>query len=101
MNPFLRRLPFVLGFSLSVFDATAADKPLAKITVQLDWVAEPEHGGLYQAQARGFFRDEGLDVTLIPGGPGAQVLPSVATGRADIAQNESTGTLLAQTEGVP
>ena len=34
----------------------AADRPLAKLTVQLDWVAEPEHGGLYQALARGFFR---------------------------------------------
>ena len=26
-----------------------------KLTVQLDWVAEPEHGGFYQAQAQGFF----------------------------------------------
>ena len=79
----------------------AADKPLTKITVQLDWVAEPEHGGFYQAQARGFFREEGLDVTLIPGGPGAQVMPSVSTGRADIAQADSTNVLLQQAEGLP
>ncbi len=85
----------------SVSAAFAADRPLTKLTVQLDWVAEPEHGGFYQAQARGFFRDEGLDVTIIPGGPGAQVMPSVATGRADIAQAESTGTLLQQAEGLP
>src|SRR5215218_1195412 len=79
----------------------AADKKPTKIIVQLDWVAEPEHGGFYQAQARGFFRAEGLDVTLIPGGPGAQVMPSVATGRADIAQADSTNTLLQQAEGLP
>lgn len=79
----------------------AAEKPRQKITVQLDWVAEPEHGGLYQAEARGYFRDEGLDVILIPGGPGAHVMPSVATGRSDIAQAESTGTLLQQAEGLP
>ncbi len=79
----------------------AAEKPRTKVTVQLDWVAEPEHGGLYQAEARGYFRDEGLDVTLIPGGPGAHVMPSVATGRSDIAQAESTGTLLQQAEGLP
>jgi NitT/TauT family transport system substrate-binding protein len=79
----------------------AEGKAPAKITVQLDWVAEPEHGGLYQAHARGFFREEGLDVTLIPGGPGAQVMPSVATGRADIAQADSTNTLLQQAEGLP
>src|SRR3954466_13103071 len=79
----------------------AADKPLAKITVQLDWVAEPEHGGFYQAQARGFFRDEGLDVTITPGGPGAFVIPMVATGKADIGQADSTNTFLQQAEGIP
>lgn len=88
----------VLGVCTTAF---AAEKPLAKITVQLDWVAEPEHGGFYQAQARGFFREEGLDVTLIPGGPNAFVMPSVATGKADIGQADSTNTLLQQAEGLP
>jgi len=82
--------------------AFAADaKPLTKITVQLDWVAEPEHGGFYQAQARGFFHDEGLDVILVPGGPNAFVLPRIATGQADIGQADSTNTLLQQAEGLP
>jgi NitT/TauT family transport system substrate-binding protein len=81
--------------------AHAADQPPFKLTVQLDWIAEPEHGGFYQAQARGFFRDEGLDVTLIPGGPGAFVMPSVATGKADIGQADSTNTFLQQAEGLP
>ena len=93
-------LPFVAGLLVS---ATAAEKKAApfKLTVQLDWVAEPEHGGFYQAAARGFFREEGLDVTLIPGGPGAHVMPSVATGKADIGQADSTNTLLQQAEGLP
>ena len=91
----------VLCLLCSVLCAHAADKPLAKISVQLDWVAEPEHGGLYQALARGFFRDEGLDVTLLPGGPGAQVMPSVATGKVDIAQADSTNALAQQAEGLP
>ena len=79
----------------------AANSPPLKITVQLDWVAEPEHGGFYQAEARGFFRAEGLDVTLIPGGPGANVMPTIATGKADIGQADSVGTLLQQAEGLP
>ena len=41
---------------------------LQRVTVQLDWFPEPEHGGLYQALAKGWFKDEGLDVVLIPGG---------------------------------
>lgn len=71
------------------------------ITVQLDWVAEPEHGGFYQAQAKGFFAAEGLDVTLIPGGPNAFVMPKVATNQAQIGQADSTNTLLQQAEGLP
>jgi NitT/TauT family transport system substrate-binding protein len=88
-------------FGLAPLAGFAGEPPLTPITVQLDWVAEPEHGGFYQAQARGYFRAEGLAVTLIPGGPGAQVMPSVATGRADIAQADSTNTLLQQAEGLP
>lgn len=92
--------------SLTLFFATAlaalaADKPLKKITVQLDWVPEPEHGGLYQAQAKGFFREEGLDVILLPGGPAVQPMPAVATGKVDIAQADSTNTLQQTAEGLP
>jgi NitT/TauT family transport system substrate-binding protein len=81
--------------------AIAAEKTHTKITVQLDWIAEPEHGGFYQALAKGYFRDEGLDVTITPGGPNAFVMPRVATGQADIGQADSTNTLLQQAEGLP
>jgi NitT/TauT family transport system substrate-binding protein len=79
----------------------AAQPKQFPLIVQLDWMAEPEHGGFYQAEVRGYFRDEGLDVTLIPGGPGAHVMPSVATGKAHIGQADSTTTLLQQAEGLP
>ncbi len=73
----------------------------AKLTLQLDWVAEPEHGGFYQAQARGFYHDAGLDVTIIPGGPGASVKEKIATGQADVGQADSTNTLEQIAEGLP
>ncbi|HZP61334.1 MAG TPA: ABC transporter substrate-binding protein [Opitutaceae bacterium] len=91
-------LALILALAASVH---AAPDKLFHLTVQLDWVAEPEHGGLYQAEARGFFRDEGLDVTLVPGGPNAFVMPKVATGQADIGQADSTNTLLQVAAGVP
>ena len=92
---------FLSALTLMVAKLPAADRPLSKIRVQLDWVAEPEHGGFYQAQERGFFAEEGLDVELIPGGPNALVMPKVATGQADIGQADSTNTLLQQAEGLP
>jgi NitT/TauT family transport system substrate-binding protein len=95
------RIRLLTVFLLAFVSAFAADKPLFKITVQLDWIPEPEHGGFYQAQARGFFREAGLDVVLLPGGPGAHVMPGVATGKADIGQADSTNSLLQQAEGLP
>lgn len=88
-------------FTFAALAASAAEKAPFKIIVQLDWVAEPEHGGFYQAEARGYFRAEGLDVTLIPGGPGAHVMASVATGKADIAQADNVATFQQQAEGLP
>ncbi|HEY0947842.1 MAG TPA: ABC transporter substrate-binding protein [Opitutaceae bacterium] len=72
-----------------------------KIIVQLDWVPEPEHGGFFQAQARGFFKEAGLDVELLPGGPNAFVMQKVATAQAHIGQSDSTNTLLAIAQGLP
>jgi NitT/TauT family transport system substrate-binding protein len=90
-----------LSLLLIAAAARAAPAKLFPLTVQLDWVAEPEHGGFYQAQAKGFFRDEGLDVTIVPGGPNAFVMPKIATGQADIGQADSTNILLQIAEGVP
>jgi NitT/TauT family transport system substrate-binding protein len=90
----------LIALALSSGLTGAPAKPF-KITVQLDWVAEPEHGGFYQADARGFFAEEGIDVELNPGGPNALVMPKVATGQADVGQADSTNTLLQQAEGLP
>src|SRR6266540_5268471 len=94
----IRSILLLVGLSAAAF---AADTPLFKLTVQLDWVPEPEHGGFYQAEALGFFKAEGLDVTILPGGPNAFVMPKVSTGQADVGHADSTNTLLQQAEDLP
>ncbi len=88
------------GCSRQPAGAPGAAAPF-KMTVQLDWVAEPEHGGIYQALAKGYFREAGLDVTVVQGGPNAFVMQKLATGNADIGQSDSTNTLLAIAQGLP
>jgi NitT/TauT family transport system substrate-binding protein len=100
MNLF-RLVLILFAFAPAVNHAATSAVALFKLTVQLDWVPEPEHGGFYQAQALGYFREEGLDITLLPGGPNALVMPKVATGQAHIGQADSTNTLLQQAEGLP
>lgn len=97
---------FLVVFAMS-WSGCAKPQPEAEtesttsITVQLDWVAEPEHGGFYQAKARGFFAAAGLDVTLIQGGPNAFPTQKVAAGQVQFAQADSTNTILAIGEGLP
>jgi NitT/TauT family transport system substrate-binding protein len=81
--------------------APSSSAGLVPITVQLDWVAEPEHGGFYQAQADGLFAAAGLDVTLIQGGPNAFATQKTASGQVQFAQADSTNTILAINEGLP
>lgn len=100
--PIVAALALAAGCSREPSAGAGASPPAATpVIVQLDWVAEPEHGGFYQAQARGFFRDAGLDVTLIPGGPNAFVMQKLATGQAHVGQADSTNTLVAIHEGLP
>ena len=71
--------------------AACAPKPTARpptgappSSFVTDWKAEAEHGGFYEALATGEYAKRGLDVTIIPGGPGVNVPQLMATGAADM-----------------
>src|SRR5687767_9277001 len=82
--------------------ATAGEKPgLRKIVLQSDWFPQAEHGGYYQALARGFYREAGLDVQILPGGPGSGIKLKVAKGDADFGMNRSYDVILAVSQGLP
>jgi len=54
-----------------------------KVQLKLNWFPEAEHGGFYAALVHGYYREAGLDVEILPGGPKEPVLQSVASGRVD------------------
>jgi len=57
---------------------------LLKVTLQLNWMPEPEFGGLYAATIYGLDREEGLEIELINGGPGVPSAQLVASGKVDL-----------------
>jgi NitT/TauT family transport system substrate-binding protein len=78
------------------FNGCSAKKPangLFPVKLQTDWYPQPEQGGYYDALVKGYYRDEGLDVTIVPGGPYANGLQSVATGSAQFAMSTSDSLL--------
>jgi len=50
---------------------------LQKVTLQLNWYPEAEHGGFYAALVHGYYKESGLDVEIQPGGPNAPVVQLV------------------------
>ena len=87
--------------SLSVLGCRkpAADNGLTKIVFQADWYPQPEHGGFFTAVAKGFYKDEGLDVTIVPGGPYITVEKQVFSGAAQFGMGSSDKVLEANSEG--
>lgn len=78
-----------------------ADSGPVKVRFQTDWFPQPEHGGYYQALAKGYYAEEGLDVEILPGGPNAQVKQQVAMGNADLGMTNGDDVIVAVARGVP
>jgi NitT/TauT family transport system substrate-binding protein len=64
-----------------------------KVTFGLDWKAEAEYGGYYQAAATGIYAKHGLDVTIQQGGPQVNHTQLLLAGRLDF--NISSNSFLA------
>jgi NitT/TauT family transport system substrate-binding protein len=82
-------------------DDSIADSGLVPIVLQSDWFPQAEHGGFYQALARGFYADEGLAVEILPGGPGAMIKHKVVQGMAHFGMNRSDDLAVAVERGLP
>jgi putative hydroxymethylpyrimidine transport system substrate-binding protein len=81
--------------------AQPAAKTPVKISVALDWYPWSNHTGLYVAQDRGYYRDEGLDVNIyVPSNP-EDVLKLVGSGKDAFGISYQSDVLLAGGEGIP
>ena len=83
--------------------AAAAPKTpaLRKVIFQSDWFPQAEHGGFYQALAKGFYRQAGLEVEIRPGGPGVGIKVPVSTGDVDFGMNRSDDVMVVASRGLP
>lgn len=111
----IARTCFALALALAMLgcqrEAGAPAKPGAaqspapaarrRVVLQSDWFPQAEHGGYYQALAKGFYADAGIDVEIWPGGPGAGIKLKVAKGDADFGMHRSDDVILAASRGIP
>ena len=78
----------------------AAKPALTTVRLALNWFPEPEFGGFYEGVLDGAYKAVGLDVQIIPGGPGAPTLELLASGQAEAAITSADDLLLKRQKGV-
>ncbi|MEW6764980.1 MAG: ABC transporter substrate-binding protein [Pseudomonadota bacterium] len=77
---------------------SVADEPLR---LQLRWLHQFQYAGYYMALEKGFYRDAGLDVEILEGGPARPgPIEALLSGRADFAVSGS-GAVIARMSGRP
>ncbi len=77
--------------------ALAADP----LTLQLKWVTQAQFAGYYVAKAKGFYKEQNLDVTIKPGGPDINPSQVIAGGGADVVVDWMPSALATREKGVP
>ena len=78
-----------------------ADGHANSVSLQLQWVTQAQFAGYYVALDKGFYEAEGLDVTILAGGPDIAPPQVLAGGGADAMLNWMPSALAAREKGLP
>lgn len=104
--PFSRSAAGVCGLTLALLlcgcrSQQSTNSGLTPVKLQLDWYPQPEHGGFFAAALQGYYKAEGLDVTLLPLPQYGSVAQLVSTGKADFGLGSSDQILEWDSNGLP
>jgi NitT/TauT family transport system substrate-binding protein len=83
--------------ALSTGGALAADD----VSLQLKWVTQAQFAGYYVALENGYYDDEDLNVTILPGGPDVAPVQVLMGGGADVMIDWMPSALAAREQGAP
>ncbi|WP_087636299.1 ABC transporter substrate-binding protein [Acetobacter ascendens] len=87
--------------SVAAFTPFKRAQAATPVRLLLSWFAQAEVGGFYQALAKGFYAQEGLDVHIDMGGPQVNTMQILAAGRADFVTGYDFQTLRGIQGGMP
>jgi NitT/TauT family transport system substrate-binding protein len=91
----------VVAGAVSSASAAPQQAKLTKVTLQLKWVPQAQFAGYYAASLKGFYKAQGLDVTLKNGGPNIIPETVVASGQAQFGVDWLPSLLAARDASTP
>lgn len=95
----MKRILGIIGAAALISGAAQAQEK-APLTVQLKWVTQAQFDGYYVAKDKGYYDEEGLDVTIKPGGPDIAPVQVLAGGGADVVVEWMPAALAAREKGL-
>lgn len=89
----------VLTAVLSGCSSSGTSSKNQKITLQLSWLPQSEFMGFYVAKAKGYYKDAGIDVSILPGGSNIVPEQLVSNGVADFGVDFTSTLMTYQSKG--
>jgi NitT/TauT family transport system substrate-binding protein len=77
-----------------------AETPLPQVSFLPQWIPQAQFAGYYVAYEKGFYRERGLDVKILRGGPEWPPSEMLAQGRADFGAMQLTAGIVRRARGV-
>jgi NitT/TauT family transport system substrate-binding protein len=97
----MKKLMMAAALAAGLGGTAQADGHANDVTLQLQWVTQSQFAGYYVALDQGFYEEEGLNVTILPGGPDIAPPQVLAGGGADVMLNWMPSALAAREKGLP
>jgi NitT/TauT family transport system substrate-binding protein len=99
MTSIARNIASTIGaVALFIGQSALADE---KVTLLSNWYAQAEHGGFYQAVAKGIYKKYGMDVTIRMGGPQVNNMQILLANQADFSMGYDFAVLKGVEQGLP
>src|SRR5262249_45812466 len=98
----LLALPLLAGCGLAnTSPASSYSGKVAHVKLALDWLPNTNHTGIYVAQQKGFYQDNGIQLELLPYASAEAPEQLVSTGQADFGISFTEGVTAARAVGQP
>lgn len=80
----MKKVVAILAISLALLasNSMAADPALARVTFIPQWIPQAQFAGYMMALEKGFYKEAGLDVEILRGGPADSPIDALKSGRA-------------------
>lgn len=91
----------VAGTGPATTAKAGASANLTKLTLALDWIPNTNHTGIFVAQQKGWYKEAGIDLQILPYADGAIPDVLVGEGKADLGISGSEGVATYRAAGQP